>query len=115
MCIDSLILNKVSIKNKYPLPRVDDLFVQLQLESCFSKIDLRLGYDKLRMRHEDVGQIAIWTRYGHYEILVMSFGLNKSPAPFMYLMNKVFQNYVDAFVIVFIDDIFIIRKIRVIT
>ena len=84
---------KVTIKNKYPLPRIDDLFDQLQGSSFFSKIDLRSGYHQLRVRDGDVPKTAFHTRYGHYEFLVMSFGLTNSPAAFMDLMNRIFREY----------------------
>ena len=90
MCIDYHQLNKVTIKNKYPLPRIGDLFDQLQHASYFSKINLRSGYHQLRVRGEDVPKTAFRTRYGHYEILLMSFGLTNAPTAFMDLINRVF-------------------------
>lgn len=90
LCIDYRQLNKVTVKNKYPLPRIDDLFDQLQGTQCFSKIDLRLGYHQLKIRDEDVLKTAFRTRYGHYEFLMRSFGLTNAPAAFMDLMNRVF-------------------------
>ncbi|KAH0695173.1 hypothetical protein KY285_022270 [Solanum tuberosum] len=107
MCIDYRQFNKVTIKNKYPIPRIDDLFDQLQGTSPFSKIDLRSGYHQLKVRDSDIPKIAFRTRYGHYEFVVMSFRLAKAPAAFMDLMNRVFKQYFVLFVIVFIDDIVI--------
>ncbi|GKF21864.1 putative reverse transcriptase domain-containing protein, partial [Tanacetum coccineum] len=110
MCIDYRELNKLTVKNRYPLPRIDDLFDQLQCSSIYSKIDMRSGYHQLRVREEDILKNAFKTRYGHYKFQVMPFGLTNAPAVFMDLMNRVCKPYLDKFVIVFIDDILIYSK-----
>jgi hypothetical protein len=103
-------LNKVTIKNKYPLPKIEDLFYQMKGAGVFSKIDLRSRYHQLNIRESDIPETAFCTRYGLYEYTVMFFGLTNAPAYFMYLMNKVFMEYLDKFVVVFIDDILIFSK-----
>ena len=110
MCIDYRQIKKVIVKNKYPLPRIEDLFDQLKGASVFSKIDLRPRYYQLRVKDVDVPKIAFRTRYGHYEFLVMPFGLTNAPAAFMDLMNRVFHPYLNQFVVVFIDDILVYSK-----
>jgi hypothetical protein len=110
MCVDYCSLNEVTIKNKYPLPRIDDLFDQLKGACVFLKIDLRSPYHQLKIRATDIPKTAFITRYSLYKYTVMSFGLTNALAYFMYLMNKVFMEYLDKFVVVFIDDILIFSK-----
>jgi hypothetical protein len=107
LCVDYHDLNEVTIKNKYPLPRIDDLFDQLLGVCVFSKINLRSGYHQLKIRECDIPKTAFISRYDLYEYTVMSFGLTNAPCYFMYLMNKVFMEYLDKFVVVFIDDILV--------
>ena len=107
MCINYRKINKVTVKNKYPLPRTEYLFDQLKGTSVFSKIDLQSRYYQLWVKDVDVSKTAFRTRYGHYEFLVMPFGLTKAPAAFMDLMNRVFHPYLDQFVVIFIDDILV--------
>ena len=110
MCIDYRELNKVTVKNKYPLPRIDDLFDQLQGVGCFSKIDLRSRYHQVWVKEDDIPKTAFWMRYGHYQLLVMPFGLTNAPVVFMDLMNRVCRPFLDKSVIVFIDDILVYSR-----
>jgi len=110
MCVDYRALNEVTIKNKYPLPRIEDLFDQLKGACVFSKIYLRSGYHQLKIRASDIPKIAFVSCYVIYEYTIMSFGLTNAPAYFMYLMNKVFMDYLDKFVVVFIDDILVFSR-----
>nr|XP_027078768.1 uncharacterized protein LOC113702032 [Coffea arabica] len=112
MCIDYRGLNKLTIKNKYPLPLIDELFDQLRDAVVYSKLDLRQGYYQLRIRKEDIPKIVFNARYGHFEFAVMPFGLTNAPAAFMDLMHRVFKPYLDQFMVVFIDDIFVYSKTR---
>jgi hypothetical protein len=110
LCVDYHALNEVTIMNKYPLPRIDDLFDQLHGACVFYKIDFRLGYYQLKVRECDIPKTVFILRYGMYEFTVMSFGLTNAPAYFMYMLNKVFMEYLDKFVVVFIDDILVYSR-----
>lgn len=110
ICVD---YHQLKIKNKYSLPRIDDLFYQFRGASLFSKIDLCSGYHQLKVKEIDVFKTAFKTRYGHYDFLVMPFGLTNAPAVFMDLMNWVFQPYLDQFIVVFIDEILIYLKTEI--
>jgi hypothetical protein len=107
LCVDYHVLNEVTIKNKYPLPRIDDMFDQFCGACVFFKIDLRSGYHQLKIQECDIPKTAFVSRYGLYKFTVMSFGLTNAPTYFMYMMNKVFMEYLDKFVVVFIDDILV--------
>jgi hypothetical protein len=112
MCVDYRSLSDVTVKNKYSLPCIEDLFDQMRGAKVFSKIDLRSGYHQMKIRPSDIPKTAFSTRYGLYEFKVMSFGLTNAPGYFMNLMNKVFMEYLDRFVVVFID-LFILRLIAI--
>jgi hypothetical protein len=112
LCIDFRQLNKVTVKNKYPLPKIDDLFDKLKDAKIFSKIDLRSGYHQIKIKEEDIRKTTFRTRYGHYDFTVVSFGLSNAPVVFMCLMNGVFQEYLDKFVIVVLDDILVYSKLE---
>ena len=105
LCIDYRQLNRVTIKNRYPLPMIEELFDQLREARVYSKIDLRTGYHQLRVRETDIPKTTFRTRYGHFEFTVMPFGLTNALAAFMDLMHRVFQPYLDQFFVVFVDDI----------
>jgi hypothetical protein len=110
LCIDFRQLNKVTMKNNYPFPRIDDLFEQSKYAKIFSKIDLRSVYHQVRIKEEDITKTSFRTRYGHYEFTVVPFGLSNALIVFMCLMNGIFREYLDKFVIVFLDDILIYSK-----
>jgi hypothetical protein len=111
-CIDFRQLNKVAIKNKYHFPRIEDLFDQLKDAKIFSKIELRYGYHQVRIKYEDISKTSFRTRYSHYKFIVVPFGLSNAPSIFMCLMNGVFREYLDKFVIVFLDDILVYSKLE---
>jgi hypothetical protein len=110
LCVDYMGLNTLTIKNKYLLPLIDELFDQLQGSCCYSKMDLRQGYYQVRIKEEDIPKIAFNTHYGHYKFVVMPFGVTNALAVFMDLMHRIFSPFLDKFVVIFIDDILIYSK-----
>jgi len=110
LCVDYRQPKKITIKNKYPLPRIDDLMEQLRCVVVYSKIDLKSGYHQIRVNEEDIQKTTFRTRYSHYEYLVMPFGVTNAPAIFMDYMNRIFHEFLDKFMVVFIDDILIYSK-----
>ena len=110
MCIDYHQLNKMTIKNRYPLPRIDDLFNQLGGDKIFSNINLQSGYNQVWIRDEDIHKISFLIRYENYEFVVISFVLTNAPTKFMCIMNSIFYKYLDKFILVFIDDILVYSK-----
>ena len=110
LCIDYKQLNKVIVNNKYPLPRIHDLFDQMRGAKVFTKIHLRSGYHQVRIKNEDIHKTIFRTRYGHYEFVVVPFGLTNAPTTFMCLLNSVLSKYLDKFVLVFLDDILVYSK-----
>jgi hypothetical protein len=110
ICIDFIQLNKAIVKNKYPLPRIDDIFDLLRGAKIFSNIDMRLGYHQARIKEEYISKTSFRTRYGHFKFVVVPFGLANAPYIFMCLMNDIFINYLDKFVIFFLDDIIVYSK-----